>query len=117
MKPAVDNQDGKEEEEEEEDYSAYPQERPRKIVYSRDMILEFIRKEADREDKDLDEQFEDLMRDIQIINKTPGFRPNKPPYSGGGGRGGDRDRGDPRSRPSRYGGRWWRWRRRRPKER
>lgn len=79
---------------EEEDYSKYPQERPKKIIYSRDMIMEFIRREADREDQDLDDQFEDLMRDIQIINKTPGFRPTKQ-YNDRPGRG---------SRPSRNTG-------------
>jgi len=75
------------EEPEEEDYSKYPQDRPRKIIYTRDMILEFINREADREDKDLDDQFDDLMRDITIVNKSRDvpnskFRGSKRDYRG-----------------------------------
>lgn len=74
------------EESEEEDFSHYPQERPSKIIYNKDMILEFINKEAAREDKDLDDQFDDLMRDITIVNKSRDVRDSKPRGGGGGGR-------------------------------
>lgn len=86
------------ESDEEVDYSQFPQERPRKIIYTREMILEFINKEAAREDKDLDEQFDDLMRDITIVNKARDYRDSKPRIGGGGG--GKKDyKSGPRDKP------------------
>jgi hypothetical protein len=71
---------------EEEDFSHLPQEKPAKMIYTRDMIMEFIQNEADKKVDDIDDQLEDLMRDISAVK-----RPNDS-YRRGGGRDRDRDR-------------------------
>ena len=58
------------EEDSDEDFSNYPQERPKKIIYTRKMILEFIEKEKTKKTVLTSDQLEDLLRDISIVNKT-----------------------------------------------
>ena len=57
---------------EEEDFSKYPQERPAKIIYTREMILDFIERESAMENPEIDEQLEDLMRVIEGVPKSQG---------------------------------------------
>lgn len=106
--PAVDPK----EEQEEEDFSHLPQERPDKIVYTRELILQFIEKEKAVENPEVNDDLDDLDLQIQNMQKSKDYgnssrmdggrrRPQKDYYNGKpSSRGGYKDDRDSK----RYGG-------------
>lgn len=74
-----------------EDLNKLPQERPKVIRYTKEMILNFVKKESKKTFED-DYRFENLIREIQKFNRKD--HPNM--FPSGGSKGGnfrDRDRG------------------------
>jgi hypothetical protein len=64
---------------EEDEFRGLPTERPKKIVYSRKMIADFIDKEKSTVHPK-DDEFEDLAREITITQKGPSsYKSNRPP--------------------------------------
>jgi hypothetical protein len=97
----ISDSDSYESGEEEQNFDHLPQDRPKVIRYTKDMILEYITQESKREFED-ELIFEDLVREISKVSKAAfsrGYRDNRrgggryDNYGGGYRKGGRRDGG------------------------